>query len=248
MTGDSSLVVEDIDAGYGLIRALWDVRLEVRPGEIVVLLGSNGAGKTTLLRVISGLIRPKAGQVFFEGRRIDTCPPEEIVRRGIAHVPEGRRVFRELTVRDNLLLGAYTRSDSEQEELLASVETLFPILRDRWEQAAGTLSGGEQQMLAMGRALMSRPKLLLLDEPSLGIMPKLVTKLFDTIAALRGRVTILLVEQNVNLALQVADRGYVLETGRIVLEGSSQSLLANTDIQRAYLTHEGADWSVDAEQ
>ena len=238
MSPNAMLMVDGLDAGYGLIRALWGVGLEVRQGEIVVLLGSNGAGKSTLLRAISGLIRPTAGQIFLQGERIDTCPPAEIVRRGIAHVPEGRRVFRDLTVRDNLLLGAYTRAGTEERELLAMVENLFPILRDRQGQAAGTLSGGEQQMLAIGRALMSRPKLLLLDEPSLGIMPKLVTKLFETIAGLRGHTTILLVEQNVNLALEIADRGYVLETGRMVLDGASADLLANADVQRAYLAHE----------
>jgi branched-chain amino acid transport system ATP-binding protein len=240
--GNATLVVDGVDAGYGLIRALWDVHLEVRPGEIVVLLGSNGAGKSTLLRTISGLIRPTAGSILFDGDRIDTCPGEEIVQRGIAHVPEGRRVFRDLTVRDNLLLGAYTRPDNEVQELLTTMEALFPILADRPDQAAGTLSGGEQQMLAIARALMSRPKLLLLDEPSLGIMPKLVTKLFETIAGLRGQTTILLVEQNANLALEIADRGYVLENGRIVLEGSGRDMLANAGVQRAYLAHDDADW------
>jgi len=240
--GNATLVVDGVDAGYGLIRALRGVHLEVRPGEIVVLLGSNGAGKSTLLRTISGLIRPTAGRILFDGDRIDTCPAEEIVRRGIAHVPEGRRVFRDLTVRDNLLLGAYTRPDTEVRELLTTMETLFPILADRPDQAAGTLSGGEQQMLAIARALMSRPKLLLLDEPSLGIMPKLVTKLFETIAGLRGQTTILLVEQNVNLALDIADRGYVLENSRIVLDGSGHDLLADPGVQRAYLAHEAADW------
>jgi branched-chain amino acid transport system ATP-binding protein len=240
--GNATLVVDGVDAGYGLIRALWGVHLEVRPGEIVVLLGSNGAGKSTLLRTISGLIRPTAGRIFFDGERVDTCPAEEVVQRGIAHVPEGRRVFRDLTVRDNLLLGAYTRPDTEVQELLTTMETLFPILAERPDQAAGTLSGGEQQMLAIARALMSRPKLLLLDEPSLGIMPKLVTKLFETIAALRGKTTILLVEQNVNLALEIADRGYVLENGRIVLSGSSRDMLADPGVQRAYLAHEAADW------
>ena len=240
--GNATLVVDGVDAGYGLIRALWGVHLEVRPGEIVVLLGSNGAGKSTLLRTISGLIRPTAGSILFDGDRIDTCPAEEIVQRGIAHVPEGRRVFRDLTVRDNLLLGAYTRPDSELQESLTTMEALFPILADRQGQVAGTLSGGEQQMLAIARALMSRPKLLLLDEPSLGIMPKLVTKLFETIAGLRGQTTILLVEQNANLALEIADRGYVLENGRIVLEGSGHDMLANAGVQRAYLAHDAADW------
>jgi branched-chain amino acid transport system ATP-binding protein len=236
--GNATLVVDGVDAGYGLIRALWGVNLEVRPGEIVVLLGSNGAGKSTLLRTISGLIRPSAGRIFFDGERIDLRPPDEIVQHGIAHVPEGRRVFRDLTVRDNLLLGAYTRPDREVKELLGRMETLFPILADRQDQVAGTLSGGEQQMLAIARALMSRPKLLLLDEPSLGIMPKLVTKLFETIAALRDHTTILLVEQNVNLALEIADRGYVIENGRIVLNGTSRDLLADPGVQRAYLAHD----------
>jgi branched-chain amino acid transport system ATP-binding protein len=240
--GNAKLVVDGVDAGYGLIRALWGVHLEVRPGEIVVLLGSNGAGKSTLLRTISGLIRPTAGSILFDGERIDTCPAEEIVQRGIAHVPEGRRIFRDLTVRDNLLLGAYTRPDTEVQELLTTMGALFPILADRADQVAGTLSGGEQQMLAIARALMSRPKLLLLDEPSLGIMPKLVTKLFETIAGLRGQTTILLVEQNANLALEIADRGYVLENGRIVLDGSSRDMLANAGVQRAYLAHDAADW------
>jgi branched-chain amino acid transport system ATP-binding protein len=240
--GNAKLVVDGVDAGYGLIRALWGVHLEVRPGEIVVLLGSNGAGKSTLLRTISGLIRPTAGSILFDGERIDTCPAEEIVQRGIAHVPEGRRIFRDLTVRDNLLLGAYTRPDTEVQELLTTMGALFPILADRADQVAGTLSGGEQQMLAIARALMSRPKLLLLDEPSLGIMPKLVTKLFETIAGLRGKTTILLVEQNANLALEIADRGYVLENGRIVLDGSSRDMLANAGVQRAYLAHDAADW------
>ncbi len=241
MTGAVALRVDGVDAGYGLIRALWGVRLEVRRGEIVALVGSNGAGKTTILRAISGLVRPSAGRILFEEDRVDTWEPDAIVRRGIAHVPEGRRLFRDLTVRENLLLGAYARPEEEVGDLLAMVEGLFPILRDRQDQAAGTLSGGEQQMLAIGRALMSRPRLLLLDEPSLGIMPKLVTRLFEIIAALRGQTTILLVEQNVNLALEIADRGYVLENGRIVLEGASRDLLANAEVQRAYLAQEAGD-------
>ncbi len=248
MSGGVTLMVDGIDAGYGLIRALWAVRLEVRRGEIVALVGSNGAGKTTILRAISGLVRPTAGRVFFEDECVDRCEPDAIVRRGIAHVPEGRRLFRDLTVRENLLLGAFTRPDDEAEGLPATVERLFPILGERRDQVAGTLSGGEQQMLAIGRALMSRPKLLLLDEPSLGIMPKLVTRLFETIAGLRGQTTILLVEQNVNLALEIADRGYVLENGRIVLEGSSRDLLANAEVQRAYLAQEAGDWPGDGEE
>jgi branched-chain amino acid transport system ATP-binding protein len=238
MSEGTTLLMDGIDAGYGLIRALWGVRLEVRPAEIVALVGSNGAGKTTILRAISGLVRPTAGRIVFEDQRVDAWQPDAIVRRGIAHVPEGRRLFRNLTVRENLLLGAYSRPDGEVGDLLASVRRLFPILGDRADQVAGTLSGGEQQMLAIGRALMSRPKLLLLDEPSLGIMPKLVARLFETIAALRGQTTILLVEQNVNLALEIADRGYVLENGRIVLEGPARDLLANAEVQRAYLAQE----------
>jgi branched-chain amino acid transport system ATP-binding protein len=240
MTGGGTLAVEGIDAGYGLIRALWGTGLEVRRGEIVSLVGSNGAGKTTMLRTISGLVRPTAGRILFDGERIDRLDPDAIVRRGIAHVPEGRRLFGNLTVRENLLLGGFTRPDGELGGLVADVERLFPILQDRADQPAGTLSGGEQQMLAIGRAMMSRPNLLLLDEPSLGIMPKLVTRLFEVIAALRGRTTILLVEQNVNLALEIADRGYVLENGRIVAAGSSGELLADRDVQRAYLAWDAA--------
>ena len=247
MSPGPTLLVDGIDAGYGLIRALWGVRLEVRRGEIVTLVGSNGAGKTTMLRTISGLVRPTAGRILFEGERVDASEPDAIVRRGIAHVPEGRRLFRDLTVRENLLLGAYTRPGDEAQELLATVGRLFPILADRQAQVAGTLSGGEQQMLAIGRALMSRPTLLLLDEPSLGIMPKLVTRLFETIAALRGQTTILLVEQNVNLALEIADRGYVLENGRIVLEGPSRDLLANAEVQRAFLAQDAGDGPGDGE-
>lgn len=247
MTRDAQLVLEGLEAGYGMIRALWGVHLEVRSNEIVALVGSNGAGKSTLLRAISGLIRLSAGRILFEGSRIDTCPPEQIVRRGIAHVPEGRRLFGELTVRENLLVGAYTRPDAEAQKSLARVEALFPILKERPDQAARTLSGGEQQMLVIARALMSRPKLLLLDEPSLGISPKVVTKLFEAIVGLRREMTILLVEQNVTLALEIADRGYVLENGRIALDGSGRELLANPQVQSSYLAHETVDWAAEAE-
>ena len=243
MSDNLGLAVEGIDVGYRLIRALWGASLEVRQGEIVALVGSNGAGKTTMLRAISGLLRPTAGRMFFDGKPISGCEPDEIVRRGIVQVPEGRRLFRNLAVRENLLLGAFTRASSEIAGLLQRVEDLFPILKDRADQRSGTLSGGEQQMLAIGRALMSRPKLLLLDEPSLGIAPKTVTRLLDTIVEIRRDTTILLVEQNVNLALEIADRGYVLENGRIVLEGRSQELLANTGVQQAYLAHEAPDKS-----
>jgi branched-chain amino acid transport system ATP-binding protein len=241
MSGHRGLVVEGIDAGYGLIRALWGATLEVRQGEIVALVGSNGAGKTTMLRAISGLLRPRAGRILFEGEPISGREPDEIVRRGIVHVPEGRRLFRNLTVRENLLLGAFTRTPGEIGGLLDRVEGLFPILRDRAAQRSGTLSGGEQQMLAIGRALMARPKVLLLDEPSLGIAPKLVTQLFEAIADIRRDATILLVEQNVHLALEVADRGYVLENGRIALEGRGRDLLASPAVQQAYLAHEAAE-------
>jgi branched-chain amino acid transport system ATP-binding protein len=238
MSEDPMLLVDGVNAGYGLIRALWDVRLEVRRGEIVALVGSNGAGKTTILRAISGLVKTSAGRILFERERVDSLEPDTIVRRGIAHVPEGRRLFRNLTVRENLLLGAYSRRQEEAEQTLHTVGALFPILRDRAAQLAGTLSGGEQQMLAIARGMMSRPRLLLLDEPSLGIMPKLVTKLFEAVAEIRSHTTILLVEQNVNLALEIADRGYVLENGRIVLEGRSGELLENEFVQRAYLAQE----------
>ncbi len=241
MSDNRGLTVEGIDVGYHFIRALWGASLEVRQGEIVALVGSNGAGKTTMLRAISGLLRPTTGRILFDGKTISGCEPDEIVRLGIVQVPEGRRLFRNLDVRENLLIGAFTRAPSEIGNLLQRVEDLFPILKDRANQRSGTLSGGEQQMLAIGRALMSRPKLLLLDEPSLGIAPKTVTRLFDTIVEIRRDTTILLVEQNVNLALEIADRGYVLENGRIVLEGRGQELLANTAVQRAYLAHEALD-------
>ncbi|MCC7106198.1 MAG: ABC transporter ATP-binding protein [Chloroflexi bacterium] len=232
------LVVREVDAAYGLVQVLWQVGLEVHRGEIVALIGSNGAGKSTTLRIISGLMKPMAGEVRFNGARIDGQPPDSILRRGIAHVPEGRRLFGNLTVRENLVLGGYARRREAIPEALERVYELFPILKTRTRQLAGTMSGGEQQMLAIGRALMSDPTLLLLDEPSLGIMPKLVTRLFESIAEIRKFTTILLVEQNVHLALEIADRGYVLENGRTTLVGASQDLMRNDVVINAYLGHD----------
>ena len=231
------LTLENVDASYDLIRVLWGVNIEVRRGEIVSLVGANGAGKTTLLRVISGLIKPSSGAVSMEGEFIHNKPPEYVVRRGIAHAPEGRRLFGNMTVRENLLLGGYTQRDEDVRDVLDLVNMLFPVLSGRAKQQAGTLSGGEQQMLAIARAMMSRPKLLLLDEPSLGLMPKLVTKVFETISEIRKHTTILLVEQNVHLALGLADRAYVLENGRIVLEGEAHDLIRNEYVMDAYLAH-----------
>lgn len=235
MSAPLQLEVRQVDAGYGPIQALWDISLEVVEGEIVSLIGSNGAGKTTTLKVISGFMRPMSGDVVFSGSTLTNLTPSAIVQQGIAHVPEGRRVFGNLTVAENLKLGAYARGQDEEEETAALVCDLFPILAERARQPAGTLSGGEQQMLAIGRALMSKPRLLLLDEPSLGIMPKLVTRLFEAILELRSYTTILLVEQNVPLALRVADRAYVLENGRIALEGTTQELANDARIKNAYL-------------
>lgn len=232
------LVVRNLDAAYGLVQVLWQVNLKVHRGEIVALIGSNGAGKSTTLRVISGLMKPQSGEVLFNGKRVDGQPSDSIVRRGIAHVPEGRRLFGNLTVRENLLLGGYTRRREAIPETLERVYGFFPILKSRAHQLAGTMSGGEQQMLAIGRALMSEPELLLLDEPSLGIMPKLVTSLFEAIAEIRNYTTILLVEQNVNLALELADRGYVLENGRTILAGLSPELVRNEFVINAYLGHD----------
>jgi branched-chain amino acid transport system ATP-binding protein len=232
------LDINNLVVGYGLITALHGVSLRVEQGEIVTLIGSNGAGKTTLLRSISGLLRPRAGTITLHGLLpLHNLPPHEIVRAGVSHSPEGRQVFPNLTVRENLMLGAYLRRDKPG--IAADIEKnyhLFPILRERRQQRAGTLSGGEQQMLAIARALMSRPKLLLLDEPSLGLAPLIVRKIFEIIRDIRAAgTTIFLVEQNAHLALAVADRGYVLQTGRILLEDNAKSLLANPEVQAAYL-------------
>ncbi len=233
------LKVNDIQAHYGRVCALREINLQVSTGSVVALLGANGAGKTTTLRVISGLLKPSRGSVEFDGKRIDRLRPDELVRAGIAQVPEGRQLFPELTVRENLRLGAYTRREwQEVEKDLSRVFAYFPRLRDRLDQHAGTLSGGEQQMLAIGRALMSQPRLLLLDEPSLGLAPLLVKEIFEIIGEIRTTgTTVVLVEQNAHMALRVADYAYLLETGRVVLHDSSAALRERKEVRRAYLGH-----------
>jgi branched-chain amino acid transport system ATP-binding protein len=230
------LKVESLDVAYGEIRALKDVALEVGQGEIVTILGNNGAGKTTTLKTISGLLQPTRGTITLENQSLVDVPPHTIVSRGVAHVPEGRRIFNRLTVRENLTMGAYLRSDTRVAADLERVFGLFPRLSERITQIAGTLSGGEQQMLAIGRALMANPRVLLLDEPSMGLAPVLVEQIFDTIIDInRQGMTILLVEQNAAMALSIAHRGYVLETGSIALTGSAAELSDNADVRRAYL-------------
>jgi branched-chain amino acid transport system ATP-binding protein len=231
------LELQDLHVYYGHIHALKGVSLTVDAGEIVALLGSNGAGKTTTLRTISGLLRPRRGRVLLEGEGIDHLPPHEIVYRGVAHAPEGRRIFARLTVRENLEMGAYARTNGAAiREDMERVFALFPRLRERINQVAGTLSGGEQQMLAIGRALMARPRILLLDEPSMGLAPILVEQIFETIRDINAQgTTILLVEQNAFMALTIAHRGYVLQTGEIVLAGEARALQENEDVRRAYL-------------
>jgi branched-chain amino acid transport system ATP-binding protein len=235
------LTVEGLRAGYGKVEVLHDVGLEVAPGRIVALIGANGAGKTTLLKTISGLIRPAAGTIAFEGQAIVRRPAHKIVALGISHVPEGRAILRRMSVLENLRMGAYVRSDSEVENDIAAAMERFPVLAERRHQLAGTLSGGEQQMLAIARALVARPRLLLMDEPSLGLAPKLVTGIFHTLRQLRDEgKTILLVEQNARQALQVADHAYVMERGRIVLAGTGASLLDTPEVQRTYLGRRAA--------
>jgi len=231
------LTLHQVVAGYGQTDCLHGVSLEVASGEIVALLGANGAGKTTTLMTVSGLVGLRGGDIRFEGGSLAGLPPERIVERGIGHVPEGRRVLPRMTVLENLELGAYHRRDrADRVQDLERAFTLFPVLADRRRQLAGTLSGGEQQMLAIARGLMARPKLLLLDEPSLGLAPKLVLTIFETITRInREGVTILLVEQNAYLALQAAHRGYVLETGRIVLSDTAERLAQNPQVKAAYL-------------
>ena len=230
------LSVNDIHVYYGAIHAVKGVSLEVNEGEVVTLIGANGAGKSTVLNTISGLLRAKSGTIDFMGTPINTMAPNKIVQLGLAQCPEGRRVFAHMTVEENLEMGAYTRPNSTIEGNLEHVYELFPRLKERRKQVGGTLSGGEQQMLAMGRAMMSEPKLLMLDEPSMGLAPLLVEQIFDIIRQLHtDGTTILLVEQNAQAALAVADRGYVLETGRIVTEGTGAALLESDAIKKAYL-------------
>ncbi len=231
------LEIQDINVYYGAIHAIKGVSLEVNEGEIVTLIGANGAGKSTTLRTISGLLKPKTGAINFLGNDIAGMPANKIVREGISQVPEGRRIFAEMTVMENLELGAFIRSDKDEvEKDFKMVFGRFPRLEERKFQQAGTLSGGEQQMLAMGRALMSRPKLLLLDEPSMGLAPLLIREIFSIIVDInKAGTTVLLVEQNANMALSIANRAYVLETGRITISGDAKELAASEDIRKAYL-------------
>jgi branched-chain amino acid transport system ATP-binding protein len=229
-----------LQAGYGEVRVLWDVSLEVAAGELVCIIGSNGAGKTTLMRCLSGLLQPSAGSIAIDGRPMAQATPADFVRAGIAHVPEGRRLFSAMSIRDNLLMGAYLRTDKVG--IAADLERIygmFPILAERQRQEAGTLSGGEQQMLAIARALMGKPRLLLLDEPSMGLAPLIVQQIFDIVQEINeSGVTVLIVEQNAAKALSLADRGYVLETGELVLSGSGKELLADDRVRAAYLGEE----------
>jgi branched-chain amino acid transport system ATP-binding protein len=232
----SLLEVRDLRVSYGQIEAVRGIGFAIDAGQVVALIGSNGAGKTTTLRTLSGLMRPAGGEVRLDGERIDHLPAHQIVARGVAHAPEGRRLFPRMTIRENLDLGAYRRHDSEIEADVATVYELFPILGERRSQASGTLSGGEQQMLAIGRALMSRPRLLMLDEPSMGLSPLVMRTIFATLAELKQRgTTLLLVEQNAQAALALADAAHVLETGRIVLSGPAADLLLDENVRKAYL-------------
>lgn len=231
------LSLQNVETAYGHIKALKGISLEVPKGAIVTLLGANGAGKTTTLRTISGILTPVKGAITFEGKRVDRVPPERIVRRGLCQVPEGRELFPQLTVHENLLMGAYTRRDGDAiKRDLARTMDYFPILRERQKQMAGTLSGGEQQMLAIGRALMARPRLLMLDEPSLGLAPLIVEEIFGIIKRINEEgTTILLVEQNAGMALSIAAYGYVLETGQVALSGPAADLLRDDQVRRSYL-------------
>ena len=233
----SMLKVTDLQVYYGVIQALKGISFEVNEGEVIALIGANGAGKTTILHTVTGLINQKAGKIEFEGKDISHTPAYKIVAEGMAHVPEGRRVFAELSVYDNLMMGAYTRKDKKEiAETLAMVYKRFPRLEERKKQMAGTLSGGEQQMLAMGRALRSKPKIILMDEPSMGLSPIFVNEIFDIIKAVSASgTTVLLVEQNAKKALSIADRAYVLETGNIILEGDAKVLMNDERVKKAYL-------------
>jgi branched-chain amino acid transport system ATP-binding protein len=230
------LKVSNINVYYGAIHAIKDVSFEVNEGEIVTLIGANGAGKSTILKTVSGMMRSKTGSISFMDEEISAVESYKLISRGITHVPEGRRVFSQLTVEENLEMGGYTVKSSEIPALLENVFEQFPRLKERRRQVAATLSGGEQQMLAMGRTLMAKPKLIMLDEPSMGLAPILVDQIFDIIRLMnRNGTTILLVEQNANMALAIADRGYVLETGRVVMSDSAKSLLADNSVKKAYL-------------
>ena len=231
------LEVSNLKVNYGMIQAIKGISFKVEQGEIIALIGANGAGKTTTLHTVSGLLKAKEGSILFNGKELTKTQPHKIVEMGMAHVPEGRRIFQQLTVYENLILGAYTRSDKK--EIAESLETIykrFPRLEERKKQIAGTLSGGEQQMLAMGRALMSKPKIVLMDEASMGLSPLLVSEIFDIIQSInKSGTTVLLVEQNAKKALSIANRAYVLETGKIVLEGDAKELMNNDQIKKAYL-------------
>ena len=231
------LSVNNLQVHYGMIQAIKDVSFEVNEGEVIALIGANGAGKTTILHTVSGLLQPTKGSIIFEGQDISKIPAHKIVSLGMAHVPEGRRVFAQLTVLENLKLGAYTRKDkNEMEETLKMIYKRFPRLEERKNQIAGTLSGGEQQMLAMGRALMSHPKIILMDEPSMGLSPIFVEEVFKIIRDISAEgVTVLLVEQNAKKALNIADRAYVLETGNIILQGDAKKLMNDESVKKAYL-------------
>lgn len=231
------LQVDNIEVYYGVIKALKGISFEVNKGEIVALIGANGAGKTTILHTVTGLLKPKTGKVIYNEKDITKTPAHKIVTMGMAHVPEGRRIFSQLSVLDNIKLGAFTRKDKDEiEQSLKYVYERFPRLEERKNQIAGTLSGGEQQMLAMGRALMSKPDFILMDEPSMGLSPLLVSEIFDIIKVINeGGTTVLLVEQNAKKALSIADRAYVLETGKVVMEGNAKDMLSDESVKKAYL-------------
>lgn len=231
------LEIKDLEVNYGVIKAIKGVSFDVNEGEIIALIGANGAGKTTILHTITGLIQAKKGSIVFDGKELTKTPPHKIVSMGMAHVPEGRRIFQQLSVLENLKLGAYTRKDkSEIASTLKMVYERFPRLEERKNQVAGTLSGGEQQMLAMGRALMSKPRIILMDEPSMGLSPLLVSEIFDIIKVINeSGTTVLLVEQNAKKALSIADRAYVLETGSITLSGDAKDLINDESVKKAYL-------------
>ena len=231
------LEIKDLEVNYGVIKAIKGVSVDVNEGEIIALIGANGAGKTTILHTITGLIQAKKGSIVFDGKELTKTPPHKIVSMGMAHVPEGRRIFQQLSVLENLKLGAYTRKDkSEIASTLKMVYERFPRLEERKNQVAGTLSGGEQQMLAMGRALMSKPRIILMDEPSMGLSPLLVSEIFDIIKVINeSGTTVLLVEQNAKKALSIADRAYVLETGNITLSGDAKDLINDESVKKAYL-------------